>query len=465
MFGQQVPQQQPKLQFPTNYHLQQQQQTQQPQQHQQQTHPMAMPFPNHHNNNNNTGTPNNSFAGTIDPGLLQMTMNRMDMSQLHNMSSLFPSTSAGTGTSLSNHQSLLGRGGAGNNNNSAGGSGFGSTPNSNPSIKQEASSPDYLASEMDFGEPSSMLSPGSNSPLNSPLNDFDSPDDFSTPNVSGAMISGSFAKPTPLNIHQGSYGESPGTGSLYSPGLESDFFPEGDFSLPKSTRPLDMKFGPGGRQMHQGSLPTNPFHSMSMPVQRSDWFGAADSHGSFETPSGLQFATGEMGMMDSLFEEGVEPKGNNRAVILNEKRRRRRESHNAVERRRRDNINEKIQELSTLLPDCYVDTANKPNKGVILRKSVDYIRHLQQLVASQSSRNQELEAQLQGKSMGSNNNGSAPHGGISAGLNANGSVGHHPNGGLSNGLNGTNMHPNLGPGPQLQQGFGMMRIVANNNEH
>ena len=94
-----------------------------------------------------------------------------------------------------------------------------------------------------------------------------------------------------------------------------------------------------------------------------------------------------------------------------------------------------------MLPETYVDTANKPNKGVILRKSVDYIRHLQQLVASQSSRNQELEAQLQGKSMGSSN-----------GL---------PNGGFN--MNGNNN--NMGPGPQLQQGFGMMRIVSGaNNE-
>ncbi len=110
--------------------------------------------------------------------------------------------------------------------------------------------------------------------------------------------------------------------------------------------------------------------------------------------------------------------------MLNEKRRRRRESHNAVERRRRDNINEKINELSTLIPDCILmdqqsgssGSANanpgvssfsaefsttdmspesmiggpggnnieedgnsahnglKANKGVILRKSVDYIR-------------------------------------------------------------------------------------------
>jgi len=43
-------------------------------------------------------------------------------------------------------------------------------------------------------------------------------------------------------------------------------------------------------------------------------------------------------------------------MIANEKRRRRRESHNAVERRRRDNINEKISELATLIPECMLDT-------------------------------------------------------------------------------------------------------------
>jgi hypothetical protein len=47
--------------------------------------------------------------------------------------------------------------------------------------------------------------------------------------------------------------------------------------------------------------------------------------------------------------------GASRAAIANEKRRRRRESHNAVERRRRDNINEKISELATLIPECLLD--------------------------------------------------------------------------------------------------------------
>ncbi|OSD02670.1 HLH-domain-containing protein [Trametes coccinea BRFM310] len=165
-----------------------------------------------------------------------------------------------------------------------------------------------------------------------------------------------------------------------------------------------------------------------------------------------------------------------RALIANEKRRRRRESHNAVERRRRDNINERISELATLIPECLLDpngtppasdtalpnvahpaadtatmtmpaslsasgedllfggvrintekkegsdsaepedgnppatptTANgsnaanadngnavKANKGMILRKSVEYIRYLQQLVSAQANRNHDLEQQLQ----------------------------------------------------------------------
>ena len=175
-----------------------------------------------------------------------------------------------------------------------------------------------------------------------------------------------------------------------------------------------------------------------------------------------------------------------RAIIANEKRRRRRESHNAVERRRRDNINEKISELATLIPECLLDpngtsfptaphlprqpafglttvpkiatialpaslsaasgedllfgvtvqessekkegsgsaepedpanpgstpttttgasAANggaadgnsvvKANKGMILRKSVEYIRYLQQLVSAQANRNRDLEQQLQ----------------------------------------------------------------------
>lgn len=52
----------------------------------------------------------------------------------------------------------------------------------------------------------------------------------------------------------------------------------------------------------------------------------------------------------------------------------------SVERRRRDNINDRITELSLLVPDCVdeVNPSSKPNKGIILRKSADYIRYLQE---------------------------------------------------------------------------------------
>lgn len=148
------------------------------------------------------------------------------------------------------------------------------------------------------------------------------------------------------------------------------------------------------------------------------------------------------------------------AMLAVEKRRRRRESHNAVERRRRDNINERIAELATLIPESMLDTnapvtarsgdeflfgitgilglSNplgieglvsmkkddddkddelselasstkksggtngthteggivKANKGMILRKSVEYIKYLQQLVSAQGSRNRDLEQEL-----------------------------------------------------------------------
>ncbi|EDR06958.1 uncharacterized protein LACBIDRAFT_328353 [Laccaria bicolor S238N-H82] len=56
--------------------------------------------------------------------------------------------------------------------------------------------------------------------------------------------------------------------------------------------------------------------------------------------------------------------GDKQALLANEnRRRRRRESHNAVERRRRDNINEKISELATLIPECMLDVGGPNGNG------------------------------------------------------------------------------------------------------
>ena len=106
-----------------------------------------------------------------------------------------------------------------------------------------------------------------------------------------------------------------------------------------------------------------------------------------------------------------------RAAALKEKRQKRRESHNAVERRRRDNINEKIQELASIIPDEFMtpstaihgpasplsaspathhapDGTIKHNKGIILRKSVDYIRSLQDVVKESQRRAKRLEEEV-----------------------------------------------------------------------
>ncbi|CAN3374220.1 hypothetical protein DIURU_004140 [Diutina rugosa] len=82
------------------------------------------------------------------------------------------------------------------------------------------------------------------------------------------------------------------------------------------------------------------------------------------------------------------------------------------ERKRRDNINEKIQELLTLIPAKYFDPKlqkdakkeedvknsgtkdGKPNKGQILTKSVDYLRDLQNLIDENNRKEVELQMRL-----------------------------------------------------------------------
>lgn len=53
-----------------------------------------------------------------------------------------------------------------------------------------------------------------------------------------------------------------------------------------------------------------------------------------------------------------------------ERMQRRRETHNHIERRRRDNINNIIHELSTIIPNA----AEKHDKVNVLRLSLDYIK-------------------------------------------------------------------------------------------
>ncbi|GAA5979605.1 hypothetical protein JCM11641_007884 [Rhodosporidiobolus odoratus] len=73
-------------------------------------------------------------------------------------------------------------------------------------------------------------------------------------------------------------------------------------------------------------------------------------------PASAPPATGS-GRKKSLADVQEEEAGEERGSLdpATEKRRKRRESHNLVERRRRDNINDRIQELSDLLPEAFLN--------------------------------------------------------------------------------------------------------------
>lgn len=82
-------------------------------------------------------------------------------------------------------------------------------------------------------------------------------------------------------------------------------------------------------------------------------------------------------------------------LTTEEKLRRKRDFHNAVERRRRELIKQKIKELGNLVPPsllCFDAKGKqiKPNKGIILSKTVDYINFLLNVLEAQDKRKSQL---------------------------------------------------------------------------
>ncbi|XP_016843268.1 microphthalmia-associated transcription factor isoform X2 [Nasonia vitripennis] len=104
---------------------------------------------------------------------------------------------------------------------------------------------------------------------------------------------------------------------------------------------------------------------------------------SFEAGS-LGDSLGKDGQSDSLTDLTIKPE----PLLLTDaeihalaKDRQKKDNHNMIERRRRFNINDRIKELGTLLPktnDPYYEIVRdvRPNKGTILKSSVEYIKLL-----------------------------------------------------------------------------------------
>ncbi|KAJ1914157.1 hypothetical protein H4219_004911 [Mycoemilia scoparia] len=201
--------------------------------------------------------------------------------------------------------------------------------------------------------------------------------------------------------------------------MDQDFSPVSSYSnqqMSLNNQSFAARFGQNP-QLAQLALsqspPTSPgFQSMSLP-NNHDWLYNINSPQSAALGNGIPFSEIPYSpQTDSIMsfnpdDPNLNPK---QAQLIYEKRRRRRESHNAVERRRRDNINEKIQELHSMLPPHMTDPNTKPNKGSILRLSVDYIRQLKTITDKQEQRIKELEAfhGLQSSSGGGMTNNQMP---------------------------------------------------------
>lgn len=265
-----------------------------------------------------------------------------------------------------------------------------------PHIKQEPADDPFsnIQNNCDFGitDPANMMSPLPGSPLDiSP--EFDAIDEF-TPRGSNSLANSPYGtSPSilsqPVNIVGSNHYRNPDDAFYETiPQINSATATATAINMKNpATAHLDPNFGGG-------------LYSMSMPVNGTTNFRENNNY--FTQPSSYGSYAGDICLKSSSYDFLDELDGNSKQLeILNEKRRRRRESHNAVERRRRDNINEKIHELSTLIPENILNPGNgegtigKPNKGIILRKSVEYIKHLQVMLEKQESRNKELEKELQ----------------------------------------------------------------------
>ena len=156
------------------------------------------------------------------------------------------------------------------------------------------------------------------------------------------------------------------------------------------TNALDQNLRPSGPSSLNSSPYGTPLSSMPSQVQQGFKYSVSVP---VHTNSVLQGGGASYSFNSPAIKEEEATVGGVRqvATLLDEKRRKRRESHNAVERRRRDHMNEMIQELSNMMPEYPEDSKTKPHKGVILKRSVDYIRNLQTYAGQQAQRTHELE--------------------------------------------------------------------------
>eukprot|EP00834_Sanchytrium_tribonematis_P000695 NODE_13_length_54415_cov_0.522424.p29 type:complete len:248 gc:universal NODE_13_length_54415_cov_0.522424:33571-34314(+) len=183
-----------------------------------------------------------------------------------------------------------------------------------------------------------------------------------------------------MNQSYSNYGQQQEYYSQYnSPTVQSPSYPSAEnkgYYSPQLRPPVSP------HPQHLPSLQQSQHYSMSLPSQ-------------LHSPHNFH-------LQQEVYGSSYDTVGNdmeqvNRTIqVVYEKKRKRRESHNQVERRRRDNINDRIKDLEKLLPISFLpnDPTSKLSKGQILRKSVEYVQHMQQMIAFQKMRSEQLEELL-----------------------------------------------------------------------
>ncbi|QLQ79071.1 hypothetical protein HG537_0B04190 [Torulaspora globosa] len=152
---------------------------------------------------------------------------------------------------------------------------------------------------------------------------------------------------------------------------------------PSASQPLSAHFSP-------------PVRSPSSSVRAGSHLSASLRNGSAGTP-GLMATprTRHASLSGNYYPDGYLSASVPKNLTADERLKRKREFHNAVERRRRELIKQKIKELGTIVPPSLLNydmngKQVKPNKGIILNKTVEYLEYLLQVVEIQERRKKQL---------------------------------------------------------------------------
>ncbi|XP_061724590.1 transcription factor EB isoform X1 [Cydia pomonella] len=173
-------------------------------------------------------------------------------------------------------------------------------------------------------------------------------------------------KPPPSPDHGSSSSLlSPGLCSVGTTNSEADEFLEDILSLDSGAGPLSSSGPPSAASSVAGDcglLSDADMHALAKDRQKKD------NH-NMRTSSATSSLAGDCALLSDA---------DMHALV---KDRQKKDNHNIIERRRRFNINDRIKELGTLLPktnDPFYEVIRdvRPNKGTILKSSVDYIKCL-----------------------------------------------------------------------------------------